>query len=201
MNHEHAPSWNTPENNQPSHERQPEKTTPAIYVSSLADYVNGYLTGEWIDATQDIDTIREEIQAMLATSKSPAAEEYTIHDFEGFGTLRIGEYEDLDRVVALAEGVAKHGEAFACWVDYTNLDPEDWDKFEDAYLGSYDSEDAYAEHLIEEMNLEKELDDTIPEFYRSYVTIDKKKLLRDLMHGSIWTMDFDGQTLVFNSHI
>lgn len=198
MNHEQTSNdRNRPED----HERGTERTTPSIYVASLADYVNGYLTGEWIDATQDIDTIREEIHAMLATSKSEAPEEYAIHDYEGFGTLRLGEYEDLDRIVAIAEGIKEHGEVFACWIDYTGLDPEDWHKFEDAYLGTYDSIESYADQMIDDLNLEAILDQTVPESFRSYVKIDRDALVRDLECGDIWYMEFDCQVLVFRSHI
>ncbi|PRA06568.1 antirestriction protein [Arthrobacter sp. MYb229] len=198
MNPEQTPNtWNSPED----HERSIEQTPPSIYVASLADYVNGYLTGEWIDATQDIDTIREEIQAMLATSKSETPEEYAIHDYEGFGTLRLGEYEDIERIAAIAEGIKEHGEAFACWIDHTGLDPEDWHKFEDAYLGTYDSIEAYADQMMDDLDLEASLDESVPESFRSYVKIDRDALVRDLEYGDIWYMDFDGQVLVFNSHI
>lgn len=198
MNHEQTPhAGNSPED----HERSIEQTKPMIYVASLADYVNGYLTGEWIDATEGIDTIREEIHAMLATSKSHAPEEYAIHDYEGFGTLRLGEYEDIERVAAIAEGINKYGEAFACWIDYTGLDPEDWHKFEDAYLGTYDSIEAYADQMIDDLELESTLDQSVPESMRSYVKIDRDAIVRDLEHSDIWYMDFDGQVLVFNSRI
>lgn len=197
MNHEHHPARNDSEH----HEQKPTETISEIYVASLADYVNGYLTGEWIDATQGIDGIREDITAMLATSKSEAPEEYAIHDFEGFGSLRLGEYEDLERVALIAEGVKKHGEAFACWVDHTGLDPEDWHLFTDAYLGRYESIDAYIEQMVDDLGIEAELDRIVPASFRSYVKIDKQTIRRDLEAGDIWYMEFDGQTLVFNSHI
>lgn len=42
--------------------------TPRIYVASLSDYNAGTLHGEWIDATQELDDIWAEINAMLAAS-------------------------------------------------------------------------------------------------------------------------------------
>lgn len=51
-----------------THERERQALHPRIYVASLADYVNGKLHGRWIDATDDVDTVREEITAMLAAS-------------------------------------------------------------------------------------------------------------------------------------
>jgi len=38
----------------------------SIYVADLAAYNNGILHGVWIDATQDIDDIQEQINDMLA---------------------------------------------------------------------------------------------------------------------------------------
>ena len=51
------------------------KDTPSIYVACLAAYNNGKLHGAWIDATQELDTILEAVQAMLAASPEPDAEE------------------------------------------------------------------------------------------------------------------------------
>tara|TARA_Y100001973_G_scaffold91218_1_gene139613 strand:+ start:246 stop:407 length:162 start_codon:yes stop_codon:yes gene_type:complete len=39
-----------------------------IYVADLAAYNNGILHGVWIDSTQDIDNIHEQINNMLASS-------------------------------------------------------------------------------------------------------------------------------------
>src|SRR5665213_3435435 len=44
--------------------------TPRVYIAVLADYNNGVLTGEWIDAT-DADDMRDEIKRILRTSKYP----------------------------------------------------------------------------------------------------------------------------------
>jgi len=57
-----------------------------IYVACLAAYNNGYLHGEWIDATQELSDIYDQVNAMLKASPvEEEAEEYAIHDYEGFG--------------------------------------------------------------------------------------------------------------------
>ena len=56
-----------------------------IYVADLAAYHNGKLHGVWIDATQELDDIRDQINVMLAESPEGFAEEYAIHDYEGLG--------------------------------------------------------------------------------------------------------------------
>ena len=54
-----------------------------IYVADLAAYNNGILHGIWIDATDDLDDIQEQVNEMLASSPEEMAEEYAIHDYEG----------------------------------------------------------------------------------------------------------------------
>jgi len=73
-----------------------------IYVADLAAYNNGKLHGVWIDATQDLDDIQEQINAMLAESPEGFAEEYAIHDYEGFGGYSVGEYEGIHSLHKIA---------------------------------------------------------------------------------------------------
>ena len=98
---------------------EPEVQTPIsprIYVASLSDYNNGILHGEWIDADSDPEELNSAIQAMLDRSPTGQAEEFAILDFEGFGPWRLGEYESIAMVTAVAQGMAEHGPAFAHWV-------------------------------------------------------------------------------------
>ncbi|MDX2266075.1 MAG: antirestriction protein ArdA [Hyphomicrobiales bacterium] len=76
-------------------------SNPRIYVACLAAYNNGYLHGAWIDADQDAYEIRNEIAAMLARSPIENAEEYAIHDYEGFEGVTIGEYDSVESVAQM----------------------------------------------------------------------------------------------------
>ncbi len=73
--------------------------TPSIYVACLAAYNSGFLHGKWISADRTFSAIYDEIQDMLRESPIEDAEEFAIHDYEGFGNTRFGEYEDLETVV------------------------------------------------------------------------------------------------------
>lgn len=84
-------------------------SNPRIYVACLAAYNNGYLHGAWIDADQDANQIRDEIAAMLARSPVEDAEEYAIHDHEGFEGVSISEYAGIDSVARMAAFIAEHG--------------------------------------------------------------------------------------------
>jgi antirestriction protein len=52
---------------------------------------------------------------MLAESPEAIAEEFAIHDYDDFGGIRLGEWEDVDHVCELATALVAHGLAFAAW--------------------------------------------------------------------------------------
>jgi antirestriction protein len=58
---------------------------PRIYVACLAAYNSGYLHGQWINADQPAAKIFAEIRDMLQASPESGAEEWAVHDYEGFG--------------------------------------------------------------------------------------------------------------------
>ena len=152
-------------------------TNPRIYVACLAAYNNGRLHGEWIDADQSADELHEAIQRMLAASPEPGAEEWAIHDFEGFAPLRLGEYESLESVAAIAAGIAEHSEAFTAWLSYdSDRDPVDTSAFEDAYRGEWESLRAYAESFAADIGLY----DAAEKSGSAYVVVDIDMLTRDL---------------------
>jgi antirestriction protein len=84
--------------------------TPRIYVACLASYNAGILYGKWIDADQDADAIHEAVKAMLASSPQEDAEEWAIHDYEGFYGVKLSEWESFEKVAELATFIEEHEE-------------------------------------------------------------------------------------------
>lgn len=171
------------------HEQEPttnERTptvTPRIYVASLSDYNAGRLHGEWINVDGDVyvTEVQEHINRILQTSRDPGAEEWAIHDYEGFGMVRLNEYQSLETVVRLARGIEQHGPAFAAWASHVGLDnPEALDRFEDAFLGSWDSARDYADALLEDIGLLPEMDKVTPDLLQAYVSVDVESFARDM---------------------
>lgn len=181
---------------------KPEASAPRVYVASLADYNAGRLHGEWIILDGDADDLHQRVQAMLGRSPEPIAEEWAIHDYEGFGPLALHEYESLDALAALAEGIREHGAAFAHWAALAGPDTEDLLKrFADAYLGHWETVEAFAENLFDDFGYQDLLDQAIPEQLQAYVTLDAAAFARDLqLGGDITTSEGDGGVYVFNAH-
>jgi antirestriction protein len=173
---------------------------PRIYVASLSDYNAGRLHGEWIDAEMDIEDLENAVTRMLASSPEPLAEEWAIHDYEGFGPVRLSEYESLPTVNSIAKGIVEHGPAFAAWAAIVD-DMDQLDRFEDAYLGHWSSLTEYAEQLLDDMGIEDELDRVVPEGFRAYVQIDAEMLGRDLGMDLSVMEDGDGSVHLFDQQV
>lgn len=157
--------------------------TPRIYVTSLADYNAGRLHGVWIDANQDAESILEEVNAMLAESEEPAAEEWAIHDHEGFGGVPIDEHEDFETVSRLAALLEEHGEPFAVWYQemYSGgLEPEEWEEaFAEGFEGEYESPEDWAAEYISDAYGSR-----IPQAISSY--IDYTSYARDAEYEGLY---------------
>jgi antirestriction protein len=129
---------------------------PRIYVASLTDYNAGNGHGAWIDAAQEKDELWAEINAMLKASpearafpQGGPAEEWAIHDYEGFGELRLSEYEDIERVSKVALAIEEHGDAMAAWLSLS--DDNEPDEFEEHYRGQWDTEEEFTQQQIMEI--------------------------------------------------
>jgi antirestriction protein len=71
------------------------------------------------------------------------AEEWAIHDYDNFGSLQIGEHEDIERVAELAALIAEHGAAFAAYANHVRVDFATAEGFQEAYCGEWESEEKY----------------------------------------------------------
>ncbi|MEJ7928248.1 antirestriction protein ArdA [Sphingobium sp. AN641] len=154
---------------------------PRIYVACLAAYNNGILHGAWIDAAQEAWTLYDAISDMLSASPVAGAEEWAIHDEEGFSGVRIAEYEGLDRVAELAAFIAEHGELGAALLEHCDGDVEEArEALEDRYMGNHASLADYVQDVTEEGT-------PIPSSLRYY--IDWHSMARDAeLSGDLFTL-------------
>lgn len=127
--------------------------TPQIYVASLSDYNAGRLYGIWIDATQDCSDILEQIEKMLEGSTEEVAEDWAIHDTEGFCGYDVSEHHNLEELSAVANGIDEYGAAFAAYTDCLKelisehndfIEKLNSEYFEEAYCHHWESEKDFA---------------------------------------------------------
>lgn len=166
-----------------------------IYAACLASYNAGKLHGAWIDC-DDADGVHEAIQAMLKASPEPDAEEYAVHDHEGFGGFNVGEHPDVDELCELAEAIEEHGKIFVKYYECTDSKATVSDaaqNFTDAYFGYWKSLGDYAEESYTACN-------EVPESLAYYIDYDS--MGRDWeLGGDIFTIDDGGSVHVFDNHV
>jgi antirestriction protein len=162
---------------------------PRIYVADLAAYNSGTLHGCWVACNQHAEDVAAEIEAMLAASPEAHSEEFAIHDFENFGDYKVGEYENIEQVVELADLITEHGTFVTGIVDHVGgLDHLDEARriIEEDYQGMYDSLADWAEEFLGESGQLEAL----PEALRGYFDYDA--YARDAeLGGDVFTIDGD----------
>jgi len=157
------------------------KDTPSIYVACLAAYNNGKLHGAWIDATQEPDAIMEAVQTMLAASPELQAEEWAIHDYEGFYSIRLSEWEGFAEVHAYASFIEAHGQLGADLIAHMDTLELAQTALEDGYAGCHESLADFAQKLTEDTT-------QIPKNLAYYIDYDR--MGRDMeMSGDIFTIE------------
>ncbi len=152
-----------------------------IYVADLVAYNAGRLHGVWVDATQDLEAMQAQVDAMLAASPVQGAEEYAIHDYEGFDGYPLGQYEGLQTAHEIACFIEDYPDfGGALLAHCSNL--EDARKAaEEDYCGCYSSLADYAQELTEETT-------SIPQHLAMY--IDYRAMARDMEYsGDVFTLE------------
>jgi antirestriction protein len=175
---------------------------PRICVASLSDYNGGILHGAWIAADQSPEELYSAVQAMLGQSPTPGAEEFAIHDYEGFGQYEVGEYDSLDWISAIARGITERGLAFAAWVETCDRDADRVAQFEDAYRGSWESVEAYADELLSDLGYDKTIDAATPGWLQPYVAFNMEAFARDLtLNGDIVAVQHADGVWIFEGRV
>jgi len=167
---------------------------PKIYVACLASYTKGIFYGAWITLNQPLKDVFAQIRHLLDNSPMPGAEEGAVIDFEGFGSLGIGEYASITLIHEQAQFIIEHGKLGAELLAYYagNLE-EATEALDDYYVGRYESELIYAIHLFEECYLHN-----IPESAQAY--IDYQKFCRDIFLVDYFSLSINSSAHVFRVH-
>jgi antirestriction protein len=176
-------------NPDPKDKKMENKSEIRIYVACLAAYNNGILYGRWIDAHQEAWTIYGEIADMLRMSPIPDAEEWAIHDYEGFEGVRVEEYAGIDDVAGKAAFIVEHGKLGAELITYYGSLNDARQAIEERYMGAYASVADFAQELTEQSTV-------IPETLRYYIDYDR--MARDMEISDLVTIQISmDQVYVF----
>ncbi|RNI17019.1 antirestriction protein ArdA [Flexivirga caeni] len=167
---------------QPEHEASREhepQLRPRVWIGSLADYNNGTLTGEWVDAAVDDEQLIAEAQRIVANSEDPGAEEYAIFDYDDFGDFKVGGYEQLSTIAKVARGIQEHGAAFAAWAQLHDADNGMLDAFENSYLGEYDNLEDWARQVLDAEDIEQRIAHEFGQHLAPYIRLDYEQWAQD----------------------
>lgn len=174
-------------------------TAPQIYVACLSTYTAGRLHGEWIDANTDAEQMHADILTMLARSPEPDAEEWAIHDTDGFDGVHISEHESLDKVAAIAELLQHYpGAVVSAFLD-------DWgdrgademvSTFTDAYGGHWTSLHAFADEVL----ISDDVKDAIGDELYGYLDLEGYARDRELNRAFSTVEVPDGVHVIWSGH-
>lgn len=176
-----------------------------IYVACLAAYNNGWLHGKWIDCEgKDAEAIREETQLMLKESPvtkeyGEIAEEWAIHDYEGFGSYKVKEWSSFDEIGAIARAVenSEHDlELITGVMDQRGCTAENAIEYiDDNYSGEFKDLISYAWDFLESVGDFS----AIPKHLQGYFDIEA--YARDFeLNGDIFTVDSANGIYVLWNH-
>ena len=155
--------------------------TPKIYVADLEAYNNGRLSGVWLDLTNysDADELMDAINDFLKTT---GGEEYAVHDYENLPSSMYSEYmgvRDFEEIYEMLD-LAKENDLP---LDVVMEVVSQFDRSAlDEYTGVYDSEQDFAEQLVDETGIQSFNDF---QYYLEVSDTDRRLLSQDMADGYV----------------
>lgn len=147
---------------------------PSVYVGTYGKYNEGSLDGEWVDITE-FDTYEDFIDYCHKLHGDENSAELMFQDFAGFPEIWYSESgmseETFDKIKEFSELDSDKKGAYEAYLTICDEGDDSIDKFEDCYLGYYNSPEDFAEEYFTTNN-------DIPDFIINY--IDWNAVWRDL---------------------
>lgn len=134
--------------------------TPKVWIGCLAAYNEGTLHGKWFDVPDTEDELWAAIKTVIDSSPADYPEEWFFADNEDFHPWQPGEWPTIGKLVLAAQLIREQGAAAAGWLanDETPLNEADdyaelEESFQEAFAGTWDSDEAYAREYVESCGL------------------------------------------------
>jgi len=151
--------------------------TQRIYVGTFAKYNNGNLAGEWLNVA-DFRTKADFYEGAAKIHSDEDDPEFMFQDHEGIADALISE-SSIDEIVFEVAGKDEETiENFNAFVE--SMGSFNFQSFEDAFFGRYESEVDYAKSYVDECGMLSE----IPENLRYY--FDYERYARDLFISDVY---------------
>jgi hypothetical protein len=119
-----------------------------IYVAN--DRRDGGLRADWKDFAQVVALIEGKI-GLAWRHRLHEGYELPDEDDPDPGFVMVGKHDSLSTIAETISGVIEHGQAFVAWADLVGDDPEALRRFDEAFLGSWDSAAEFAKQLTDEL--------------------------------------------------
>jgi len=133
---------------------QTQTATPRAWVGCLGCYNGGMLNGIWLEGLE-ATTYGEHLKSYEKNGVTFCAlchsDEFWVFDHENYGGLLKGECSpnEAQEIAEKIESVPEYDrEAFLEYCEHVGGSP-DFSNYEDAYMGHYDSQEAFAQELLE----------------------------------------------------
>ena len=167
-----------------------EKSDPRVYVGTYGKYNNGSLKGAWLNLADYAD--KEAFLAACAElHRGEHDPEFMFQDWENIPDGMISESGIEDALwdwLALDDDDKELLAAYRSAVDQAGT----IDQARDAFMGTFESEEGWAESYLDDTGLLKE----VPESLRGY--IDFERYARDAGYNGMTFVRHGGKVWVFN---
>ena len=128
-----------------------EDNHPAVYVGTYAKYNDGSLFGVWVDLVKcgDYNTFMDVCHNLHADEVDP---ELMNQDYECFPSVWYSESgideDTFDKIIEYADMDDDDRDAYEAFTD--SFGNESFESFKERYMGKWDSEKDFAEHIVDE---------------------------------------------------
>ena len=153
-----------------------EDNAPSVYIADLEAYNNGRLVGKWFNLLDysDADEFNEAVADFL---KETGAEEYAVHDFENIPRSMQSEYlgvKDFEEIYEMIDLARDKDLPLEVVMEVSN---ELGESAVDEFYGVYDSEEDFAEQLVDDLGIESFNNF---EYYLEISDTDRRLLAQDM---------------------